>query len=164
MEKEPGLLVFLLLLSAKLHFALQCFYILILMQQGLRTSFTSSVPPKESYLFFSSLAMFTVTPWRSQTELSRGPPYGLSMLMMACYCKDLKWYAHNGPRERAAAARGAQQNTGLIRVLGVLAWAAAPWGPGETRVELERNYRSPSASSLCRSSWKWGTLMKIEID
>lgn len=113
------------------------------------------------WIFLSSLAASAVTQWRNQTVLCRDLPCGPSTMTMACCCKDLKWCGHNEPRGRAAAARGGQQNTGLILVLGDPARAAARWGPGDTRAELEKKHHSPWASSLCCSSWKWGNVFGV---
>lgn len=102
------------------------------------------------------------TPVHNQTVLCPVPPYGPSTMMPACCCRDLTRYEHSEPPERAAAARGGQRNTGLFLVRGVLPRAAAPSVPWGTRAKQERRDHSLQPSSLCRSSWKRGNVLKLE--
>lgn len=124
----------------------------------------SKVPEKNLYTSRStSSALLIFTPLHNQTVLCPVPPYGLSTMMPACCCRDLTGYARSGRGERAAAARGGQQNTGPFPARGALLWTAAPSGSWGTRAVQERRAHSPRPSSLCRSSWKWGNVLTVEV-
>lgn len=102
------------------------------------------------------------TPMHNQTALCPAPPYGPSMMMPACCCRDLTRYGCSEQRERAAAVPGGQRNTGPFHARVALPWAAAPLGPWGTRAEQGRRAHSPQPSSWSHSSWKWGNV-KVEI-
>lgn len=84
-------------------------------------------------------------------------------MMQACCCRGLTRYGCSGQGERAAAARGGQRSTGPFPAQGARAWAAEPSPPWGTRAEKERRDHSPQPSSLCRSFWTWGNVLKVEI-
>lgn len=93
-------------------------------------------------------------PAHNQTVLCPVPPYGLSMMMLACYCRDLTRSERSGPAGRAGAAQAGQRSRGPFPVRGVPPRAAAPSAPWGTRVRQERTDHSPRPSNLSRSLWK----------
>lgn len=93
-------------------------------------------------------------PVHSQTVLCPVPPCGLSMMTLACCCRDPTRSERSGPAETAGAAQGGRQSTVLFPARGVPPRAEAPLGPGGSQAEQERRDRSPQPSSLSRSWWK----------